>query len=98
MASKKQITTRMRALGMAWAIQSDKFVSPNDPMGAQVRGEKTYHVHPDASEPWQNAIKRFRTLNELSEYLDWREKVAEAVKAGDESYAESLLDIEPGTF
>ena len=95
MASKAKLTKRMKDLGMAWATRSDKFVDPNDPMGERT---PTYHVHPDASQPWQNAIKRFRTLNELTEYIDWREKVAEARKANDDALIEALLDIEPGTF
>lgn len=92
MASKRQITNRMEALGMAWATRSDKYVSPDDPMGDQTRGYKTYHVHPDRSEPWATAIKRFGTLGELEEYITLREKYAQAIEDGDEDYADALRE------
>jgi len=95
MPSKRRITRRMRALGMAWATRSDKFVDPNDPMGQR---RPTYHVHPDASRPWQNAIRRYRTLGELETYIEWRWKVSQARARGDEEYAEALMDIEPGCY
>ena len=98
MANKKQITTRMRKLGMAWATSSDKHVSPDDPLGEQVRGHKTYHVHPDRSQPWQNAIRRFDTLRDLEEYIGWREKYAKAIEEGNQEYADALLDDGPGVW
>jgi len=92
MASKKNLTERMSKLGMAWAGRSDKYVSPDDPMGDQVRGRKTYHVHPDASWPEVTAILRFDTLRELGEYIEAREK-ADALNAqGDHGGAMRTMD------
>ena len=40
--TKQQITKKFAALGMPWAVRSDKFQDVND-------DKAYYHVHPDAS-------------------------------------------------
>jgi excisionase family DNA binding protein len=72
----QQITARLQAIGAAWAVRSDKFCDPNDSLEAQAAGLKTYHVHPDAGFPHWNDVVRFRTLDEIE---DWIEK-AEAFR------------------
>ena len=95
MASKTQLTNRMEKLGMAWATRSDKHVSPDDPLGDQVRGRRTYHVHPDRSEPYSSAVKRFDTLQDLGEYITLRETYAQVVEYGIENYDEKwVLSLE----
>jgi len=69
--TKQQITSKFAALGMAWAVRSDKFQDVND-------DRAYYHVHPDASYPHQNSIKRFDNLEEVAEYVKAREAAANA--------------------
>ena len=92
MASKGQITKRLADAGMAWATRSDKYTDPSDPFGAQQRGEKTYHVHPDRNRPEVTAIKRFRTLAEIDGYLDAVENALAAYKRGEYIVADRIMD------
>ena len=92
MTSKKQITARMDKIGMAWAGTAERHVSTSDPMAVKVRGTKFYHVHPDRDRPEVTAIMRFRTLRELDEYIDLREKYLQAVNSGDHEYADILRE------
>jgi hypothetical protein len=64
-AQKDRITRQLTGLGAAWAITSDKFISPDDEFGAM----PTYHIHPDASYPHINSIERFDTLREIEEWI-----------------------------
>ena len=85
--TKQQITKKFAALGMAWAVRSDKFQDVND-------DKAYYHVHPDASYPHQNSIKRFDNLDEVAEYVKAREAAAAANTIGErikimERYEES---------
>jgi len=91
MASKKQVTKRLAELGMAWAIRSDKFTDADDPYGARVRGEKTYHIHPDRSYPSVTAIKRFRTLQEILDFCDATEKASDLARAKQYEAAENVM-------
>ena len=83
--NKKQITQKLAAVGAAWAVRSDKHVSPNDGFGAKA----TYHVHPDVSYPHQNHIKRFDNLDEVAGYAKAREA---AQNASSESEAWKIMD------
>lgn len=65
-----RITRKLAELGMAWAVRSDKFCDPNDPLEDQMAGRKTYHIHPDAARPHQNDIRRFDSLKEVEEWLE----------------------------
>lgn len=92
MASKKRVTKRLEELGMAWATRTDKYTDPSDPYGARVRGEKTYHIHPDRSYPSTTAILRFHTLREILDFCDAQEKATDLVKAGEYQAAENVMD------
>lgn len=83
--SKRQITEKLSELGAAWAVTDAKTVLPNDGFGAK----PTYHVHPDASYPHQDSIKRFGNLDELAGYVDARER---ANQAPDQSAAYEIME------
>lgn len=89
--SKHNLTVRMGKIGMAWATTDAKHTSPDDPMGDQVRGRKTYHVHPDCGEPWANAIKRFDTLKDLAEYISLREAYNDVIQNGVTNYNDQYV-------
>lgn len=65
MASRKQVEQGLEDIGACWAVRSDKYVSPNDDFDSK----PAYHVHPDASEPRQNSIKRFESLDALHSWI-----------------------------
>lgn len=65
MAKRQQIEQGLKDIGACWAVRSDKFCDANDPYGDQIDGRKTYHIHPDRSEPRQNSVKRFDSLDEI---------------------------------
>jgi len=91
MSSKKKdrITKGLRKIGAAWAVRSDRYCSPNDPLEDQIEGKRTYHVHPDASFPHQDNIKRFRNLDEVQAYI----KACMAAEAeGDEVKAQQIME------
>lgn len=69
-SQRKRINRKLGELGMSWAVQQGKYVGPNDPLESQIKGRKTYHIHPDKSEPRGDYMVRFDTLNELEEWLD----------------------------
>lgn len=83
MATRKQIEQGLEDIGACWAVRSDKFCDANDPYEDQIEGRKTYHVHPDRTEPRQNAIKRFDNLDELWSWIDARKRAA----ASDDPFA-----------
>jgi len=87
----QQITQGLREIGAAWAVRDDKYCSPNDPFEAQQRGEKTYHIHPDAAHPYQNDIRRFYSLAEIAAYIQACEEAGEAIKAGNDVEAEEIM-------
>jgi len=92
MARKKQVSKRLAELGMAWAVRDDKFTDPGDPMDAQVRGEKTYHVHPDRTRPEGTAVKRFHSLQEIADYCNAVEMAQQLFAAGEYLAAENVMD------
>ena len=92
MASKKQVIKKLEELGMAFAGRTDKYTDPSDPFGAQQRGEKTYHIHPDRSYPSVTAIKRFDTLQEILDFCDATEYATNLAKAGEYIAAELVMD------
>jgi len=61
-----RITKELQEQGRAWAVRSDKHISPDDEWDAK----PTYHVHPNASYPHQSDICRFDSLNEIEEWLN----------------------------
>ncbi len=66
MATRTQVEQGLEAIGACWAVRSDKYVSADDDYDAK----PAYHVHPDATYPHVNAIKRFESLNELASWID----------------------------
>ena len=75
MASKKQVTEGLREVGACWAISTGKFVDPNDNWRMDGRAiAPTYHIHPNCELPEQSAMLRFRTLNDIMEYIAVRKQ------------------------
>jgi len=91
MAKKDKVRKALAEVGAAFAVRSDRFTDPSDPYGAQMRGEKRYHIHPDASRPEVTAMLRFRTLDEI---LAWAAAAAEAKAVWDECWAKRSDDGE----
>ena len=81
----QQITKKLSEIGAAWAVRSDKYVDPNDGYGAK----PTYHIHPDASYPHQDSIKKFDNLDEVAGYVTAR---INAGKAKTESESFRIMD------
>lgn len=73
----ERITRKLTALGAAWAVRSDKYTSPDDSLDDRASGRKTWHVHPDASEPDQRSIRQFDTLAELEAWIQARKDGSE---------------------
>jgi len=90
----RQITQGLKEIGAAWAVRSDKWCSPNDPLDDQIKGIKTYHIHPDRSYPHQNSIKRFYSLAEIAAYIRACKKAAQATS--DEKGMEIMEDFWAG--
>jgi len=63
------ISKCLKARGAAWAVQAAKYCSPDDPLENQIKGRRTWHIHPDANYPHQNSIKRFDTLDQIEQWL-----------------------------
>jgi len=84
MTKKDKVREALREVGAAFAIRSDRFMDPSDPYGAQVRREKRYHIHPDASRPEVTAMMRFRTLDEI---LGWAAAAKQAKEVWDTARA-----------
>jgi len=84
MTKKGKVREALREVGAAFAIRSDRFMDPSDPYGAQVRREKRYHIHPDASRPEVTAMLRFRTLDEI---LGWAAAAKQAKEVWDTARA-----------
>ena len=82
---KNTIIKGLNEIGASFAIRSDKFVctdsrccdpynSPTIPM---------YHIHPDASEPREDAILPFYNLAQIASYIAMRKSVAAAANDED---------------
>lgn len=68
-AQKDRITAELLKIGACWAVSSDKFCSPDDPLEDQAAGRATYHIHPDRTEPRAEYIQRFDSLRELEDWI-----------------------------
>jgi len=68
-AQKDRLTRLLGEIGACWAVTTDKTVLPNDPLEDQIAGRKTYHIHPDKSEPRTGYIQRFTNLKELEAWI-----------------------------
>lgn len=63
---KSRATRELCEVNAAWATSSSKYVAAGSPPGSR----PTYHVHPDSSNPHENAILTFPSLRAI---LDWCE-------------------------
>ncbi len=63
--TKQRATAGLEAIGACWAVNSEKCILPGDDYDSK----PTYHVHPDSSEPRQNAILHLETLGEVLSYV-----------------------------
>lgn len=68
-AQKDRITRSLSKIGACWAVTMDKCILSDDPLEDQIAGRKTYHIHPDQSEPRQEYIQRFDSLKELEKWI-----------------------------
>lgn len=80
MANRKQVEQGLEDIGACWAVRSDKYVSADN---SSYDAKPCYHVHPDASYPHQNNIKRFESLNEIASWIDASKRAA----ASDDEFA-----------
>lgn len=62
---QERLTRKLAEIGAAWVLTPEKYLDPSDPLEDQETGRKTYHVHPDASNPHPADILRFGSLIEL---------------------------------
>jgi hypothetical protein len=74
---KQQISQKLVEAGASWAITDRKCILPGDGYGAS----PSYHIHPDANHPHENAIRRFSDLETLEAYTTAK---LEAAKLWDE--------------
>jgi len=77
MANKRQITKGLQEIGAAWAVSADKYICTNHQCCNALEGDKAaYHIHPDASEPRDTYIRRFKSLGEIAAYIKARKQAA----------------------
>jgi hypothetical protein len=60
------IDRKLKELGAAWAVTRSKTVLPEDGYDAK----PSYHIHPDASSPRQEQIKRFPSLLAVRSWIE----------------------------
>ena len=66
----EMVTKGLTEIGAAWAVRSDRYICTNRQCCDYLAGDRrAYHVHPDASYPHQNSIKRFSNLDEVAGYI-----------------------------
>lgn len=63
------VTNQLLEIGACWAISKRKF---RDNRFSPPR----YHIHPDASQPEEGAIRTFDTLDQILEYCKARQQAA----------------------
>lgn len=72
---RDRVNSGLEQIGACWAIRSDKFIDPSDGYEAK----PTYHIFPDATNPYNNSIIRFLSLKEI---LNWITACKEAARTG----------------
>lgn len=79
MKKKERISQGLREIGAAWAVSADRYICTNHQCCNALDGDiRAYHIHPDASYPHQDNIKRFSNLDEIAGYI----KASKAVQKG----------------
>jgi len=87
MPNQTQITAGLKEIGAAWATSARKYLCTDHNCCNHLTGDKAaYHVHPDASYPHQNSIRKFRSLKEVWSYVQARKA---SIKASDD-YADGF--------
>lgn len=84
---KQQISQKLVEAGACWAVTDRKCILPGDGYGAT----PSYHIHPDASYPHENQIRRFSDLETLEAYASAKLEAAklwDKFKAGEISLEE----------
>jgi len=70
MANMNSIKNGLDKIGACFAISTSKFICANHNCCQPLDGDKpAYHIHPDASRPCQDDIKRFESLTELASWI-----------------------------
>ena len=73
--TKKQITKKLEEIGACWAVKAEKYTAVDDyTMAVSWFVKPTWHIHPDCTYPHTDNIKRFKTLQELSDWIDERKQ------------------------
>lgn len=73
MANVRSITQGLQEIGAAWAVSNNKYLCTNHQCCNALEGNRpAYHVHPDASEPRNIYIRRFKSLGEIAAYIKAR--------------------------
>ena len=60
-----QMSAALRSVGACFAVSTAKTILPNDPFGSK----PSYHIHPDASDPHQDAIERVYTQDQFKDWV-----------------------------
>lgn len=69
-----QMTAALSDIGACFAVTTAKCVLPNDPFGAR----PSYHIHPDASNPRQDDIKRVYSQAQFKDFVRTSKAAARA--------------------
>jgi hypothetical protein len=82
MPNKRRITQGLKEVGAAWATTARKYICTDHTCCNHLKGDKAaYHIHPDVRYPYQNSIRKFRSLKEVWAYIKARKA---ATKAADD--------------
>jgi len=88
--NKGKVIHGLSEIGAAWAVSADKYICTRHQCCNMLEGDKpAYHIHPDASEPRDIYIKRFKSLDEIAGYIKARK---EAAQATDDSQAMRVME------
>lgn len=71
-SKRANISEGLREIGACWAVTPQKCILPGDGYDAK----PSYHIHPDCSDPHENSIIQFYTLDEIRRYIQARKTAA----------------------
>ncbi len=76
----EQMAQALKSVGACFAVTTAKTVLVSDPHGTK----PSYHIHPDASDPRQDSIKRLASQKQL---MDWVRTAKAAARCTDDFQA-----------
>ena len=78
MTKKEKITKGLIEIGACFASSKDRFVCTRHDCYCKrvepIAGNKCYHIHPDASHPYEMDIVAFNSLDEIAAYVAARKE------------------------